>query len=154
MWAKDRIRAKGHPNVKASHRTTLEITRDNYLTPRGDCIIGINADKGLVDLNESVKALIRGGGYVYLVLRVEDLVDIVTGRGSPGLELSDPNRLIVRKSEYISPSTLMIKSDKSARDINREIVRKLKEGNELTAYVIASDEPLKHEEILRILVDP
>jgi len=48
----------------------------------------------------------------------------------------------------------MIKSDKSARDINREIVRKLKEGSELTAYVIASDEPLKHEEILRILVDP
>jgi hypothetical protein len=154
LWAKDRIRAKGHPNVKASHRTTLEITRDNYLTPRGDCIIGIDADKGLGDLNESVKALIRGGGYVYLVLRVEDLVDIVTGRGSPDLELSDPNRLIVRKSEYISPSTLMIKSDKSARDINREIVRKLKEGSELTAYVIASDEPLKHEEIFRILVDP
>ncbi|PVU73509.1 DUF371 domain-containing protein [Sulfolobales archaeon SCGC AB-777_J03] len=154
MWAKDRIRAKGHPNVKASHRTTLEITRDNYLTPRGDCIIGIDADKGLGDLNESVKALIRGGGYVYLVLRVEDLVDIVTGRGSPDLELSDPNRLIVRKSEYISPSTLMIKSDKSAMDINREIARKLKEGSELTAYVIASDEPLKHEEILRILVDP
>jgi hypothetical protein len=154
LWAKDRIRAKGHPNVKASHRTTLEITRDNYLTPRGDCIIGIDADKGLGDLNESVKALIRGGGYVYLVLRVEDLVDIVTGRGSPDLELSDPNRLIVRKSEYISPSTLMIKSDKSAMDINREIARKLKEGSELTAYVIASDEPLKHEEILRILVDP
>ncbi len=34
----------GHPNIKATHVKTLEITKDDGLSERGDCIIGIKAD--------------------------------------------------------------------------------------------------------------
>ena len=140
--------------MRATHRTTLELTRDDYLTPRGDCIVGIKADKGLANLDERVKSLIRAGGYVYLVLRVQDMVEIIEGKGDPRLELSDPNKIIARKSDYIAPNTLMIRANKSAKDLNRKIVEVLKSGSPLTAYVVASDRPLKDEEILRIIVDP
>jgi len=154
LWAKDKILARGHVNVKATHKSTLEITKEDYLTPRGDCIVGISADKGLADLSNAVKELIRSGGYVYLILEANGLREVISGRGSPELELSDPNRIIVRRSNYVSPNTLMIRSDKAARDINRNLVKSLRNGETLVAYVIASDSPLEHEEILRILVDP
>lgn len=60
----DRIRAwGGHVNVRARHRTTIEITRDDYLTPRGgDCIIGIKADKGLSGISPNLRRLLRRMG--------------------------------------------------------------------------------------------
>ena len=36
--------ARGHPNIRATHKTTLEVTKEKELSPRGDCIIGICAD--------------------------------------------------------------------------------------------------------------
>ncbi|HIP75502.1 MAG TPA: DUF371 domain-containing protein, partial [Thermococcus paralvinellae] len=40
------IHCYGHENIKATHKSTLEITKEDFLTPRGDCIICIKADKG------------------------------------------------------------------------------------------------------------
>ncbi|MFX1265712.1 MAG: DUF371 domain-containing protein, partial [Promethearchaeota archaeon] len=41
------FRAYGHANVTGSHQTTVEITSESTLTPRGTCIVGIRADKTL-----------------------------------------------------------------------------------------------------------
>ncbi|RLG64278.1 DUF371 domain-containing protein, partial [archaeon] len=32
LLAKDIIVAYGHPNIKATHKTTFEVTKDTYLT--------------------------------------------------------------------------------------------------------------------------
>ncbi len=32
------IKAKGNKLIKATHKSTLEITKDNYLTERGDIV--------------------------------------------------------------------------------------------------------------------
>ena len=45
------IYARGHENIKATHKTTMEITKDPYLTPRGDCIIAVKANKAALDLS-------------------------------------------------------------------------------------------------------
>ncbi len=37
-------RCRGHPNVQLTHRGTLEISCDSYLTVRGDCILCISAE--------------------------------------------------------------------------------------------------------------
>jgi hypothetical protein len=39
----EKIEAWGHPNVSANNRTTFEVTKEDHLTRRGDCIIAINA---------------------------------------------------------------------------------------------------------------
>ncbi len=132
LLARDTIIAYGHPNVRATHRTTFEITKDTYLTPRGDCIIGIRADKALSDLNYKLKsALKRKDVIVKLKLKVDDIEDEVTAYGDPRLILSSEKDAVVRKSDYICERTLAIKADKAAIDINRKLVEKLKEGKKL-----------------------
>lgn len=150
----DVIKAKGHYNVKATHKTTLEVTKDSFLTPRGDCIIGINADKGASQLDERVKDEIRRDtSYIYAVIVVNGIYDIVSGRGSSQLQLTNPNKIIIRKSTFISDSTIMLNADKSAKDIDRRIIKKLQQGSDLTLFIITSNSPLKNEEILRIIIN-
>ncbi len=36
--------AQGHPNILATHKTTLEITKDTEVTGEGGCIIAVKAD--------------------------------------------------------------------------------------------------------------
>ncbi len=137
------IRAYGHPMMRATHRTTFEITRDPHLTPRGDCIIGVNADKSADDLDPRVKdAIRRDDAIIIIVLRVGQLQDIVLAQGSAKLQLSDQRRIIIRRSTYIEPATLAIKANKAARDIDRTLIDMLRKGAKLTMdiYILGLDE--------------
>ena len=127
--------ARGHPNVRATHRTTLEITREETLTPRGDCIIAVGSEAALSDLPESIKAAIREGGLVVLVVCAGGYCDSVVGLGHPDLELTDPVRIIVRKSAYTDHKTLMIRASKAARDIDRRLVEALRRGKKAVVAI-------------------
>ena len=120
--------AWGHPNVKATHRTTFEITREDYLTPRGDCIIAVKSEVGARDLPPWIKRGVREGGIVVIVICARNICDAAIGWGSHGLTLEDPDRIIVRRSSHVDGRTLMIRSSKAARDIRRDLVRVLREG--------------------------
>jgi len=121
------IHCRGHGNVKATHRSTLEITTEDFLTPRGDCIICVSADKALIDLNEEFKEVLRGGAKLLVRIRVGKLVDEVIAYGSPELSLKSDVSMVIRKSDYVDGRTLAIRANKSARDINRELVELLKD---------------------------
>ncbi len=138
----DRIRAwGGHVNVRARHRTTIEITRDDYLTPRGgDCIIGIKADKGLSGISPELKEIIKKDGSIVIVMFVvDDYLDYVVGMGSSKLTLGNDNKLIIRRSNYIDDATLMIRANKAAIDIDRRLIDRLKKESSLTVYIIGVD---------------
>ncbi|MEM0174256.1 MAG: DUF371 domain-containing protein [Sulfolobaceae archaeon] len=152
----DHLIAEGHENIRAKHRTTFEITKDNYLTLRGDCIIGINANKGARDLDEELKRLIiREETYVYIVIYLSnELYEIVKGKGSSKLTLTNGNKIIVRKSDFISDATIAIRSNKSARDLRRDLINKLRtEKPRFLVSVIAGNEYLIDEEIFRIFIN-
>ncbi|AWR98909.1 DUF371 domain-containing protein [Metallosphaera hakonensis JCM 8857 = DSM 7519] len=151
MIATDHITCFGHKNVLARHRTTLEITREDFLTPRGDCIICISADKGAIHLSEEVKRILRQEGYGYLVIIKDDMIEVIKGRGSDRLTFSSDIKMVVRKSDFISDGTILIKADKSARDLRRDLVPRLREG-EIDVVFIASDKPLHDNEILGVVV--
>ncbi|TMI58912.1 DUF371 domain-containing protein, partial [Candidatus Bathyarchaeota archaeon] len=38
--------AFGHPRILSTHPTTIEITRSQNLTIRGDCVIGVKSSHG------------------------------------------------------------------------------------------------------------
>jgi len=121
------VKAYGHENVRAKHRTTIEITKDDYLTPRGDCIIGIKANKSLNEFSSTFKEVAKREDSIILAIFIADEVyDIVIGKGSSKLTLSNNRKIIIRKSEYIDDSTIMIKSNKAAKDLNRKLIDKLK----------------------------
>ncbi|MEM2925952.1 MAG: DUF371 domain-containing protein [Candidatus Bathyarchaeia archaeon] len=121
------MEAHGHPNITALHRTTLEITKEKKLTPKGTCIVAVGATKGAADLSPSFRELVRMGGFVTLRLKVDDMIFEVHGKGAKELELSHPTDIVCRKSSYICQRTLMIDADKAACDVPRRMVEMLKD---------------------------
>lgn len=117
----------GHPNVLALHTKTIEITKDDYLTENGDCIIGINSNKSCDDLNVKLKRLIQTDG---IPVKFEFLIGNysfkVNGLGNRDLNLTNKHDLVLRKSSFISPRTVSIKCDKSSNQIPREIISELR----------------------------
>jgi len=120
------ITFSGHMNISATHKTTFEITKSKSLTKRGDCIIGVAADKACADLDWRIKEALRKGGVVHLTIRVGDLSFRVRAEGSPQLTLTDEEDIVVRRSNYICPRTLAVKATAAACDIPRDIVNRLK----------------------------
>ncbi len=121
------IRCRGHENIRATHRSTLEFTKENYLTPRGDCILCVGADKGINDLSEDFKKALREGRKLLIRIKVGELSDEVIAEGSPELILDHPYSMVVRKSDYIDARTLAIRANKAAKDIDRRLVERLKD---------------------------
>jgi len=134
----EHVIAKGHVNIKATHPSTFEVTKENWLTPQGDCIIGISASKSPKQFSEEFKNIAkREGAIVLAILLSDETFDYIIGKGSEKLTFKDATRMIFRKSNYVSDNTVMIKANKAARDISRELISKLRKGNILHVLLIA-----------------
>nr|MDO8078362.1 DUF371 domain-containing protein [Candidatus Freyarchaeota archaeon] len=119
--------ARGHPNVSAKHRTTLEVTAMEELTPRGDCIVAVASSKGAEQLSERFKKLARNeNSRITMTIEADNLTETIRGYGDPRLTFSHPHDLVVRKSTYCNDRTVMIKADKAAIDLDRKLVELLK----------------------------
>ena len=120
--------AFGHPSVRSSHKTTIEITKEPNLSPRGNCVVAVNSERGIRDLPEDLKrSLLSSKVKGQLVLSVGSFHFTVEGWGDPRLTFSHPADLIVRKSGFVSDRTVLIHADKSASDLPREMVRMLQD---------------------------
>jgi uncharacterized protein len=121
------IHAFGHPNIQASHPTTIMLTKERQVTKRGDCVVAVGADKSVADLSKEFKSALRQpNAKLAIELDVGGLVGQINAFGSPELVLSHPNDLVIRKSEFISDRTLAIKADKSSGELSKAVVEKLK----------------------------
>ncbi len=120
------IEFSGHENIRSNHQKTLEITKDSHLTPRGDCIVGINANYGCSDLPDELKEKLRQPeSLIHFSIIVDEQKFQFTAHGDPQLILSHNDDIVIRKSRFICPRTLAIMSDTSSDLIPREIVKKL-----------------------------
>jgi hypothetical protein len=113
--------------VRATHRTTIEVTTEEHLTENGDCIVGVRADKGCAGLDPGVRSSIQGGpSKVRIKLMVEGETFSIEATGSPRLPLSDPHEIVIRKSDFVSGRTLALGADAAAKDIPRSMVARLR----------------------------
>ncbi|MGD0644599.1 MAG: DUF371 domain-containing protein [Candidatus Bathyarchaeia archaeon] len=124
---RENISAMGHENIKALHPSTLMFTREKHLSKTGDCIVAVAADKVVVDLNPEFKdKLKRPNAKLTILIEAGGLIEQINAFGSPKLILAHPTDMVIRKSDYICNRTLAIHADKSANDLSRELVKKLK----------------------------
>ncbi|MHA1461433.1 MAG: DUF371 domain-containing protein [Promethearchaeota archaeon] len=121
----DSISAVGHPFVQCTHSTTIELTKDDYLTEKGTCILGIKASKACYDLNLVLKKKIKNGEKIDVVIKVDDIVDSFYGYGNSNLTLLSKKDLVFRKSNFICDRTILINCTKSSRGLNRNLTKKL-----------------------------
>jgi hypothetical protein len=117
----------GHENIQATHKTTLEFTKDPHLTKKGDCIVTVAADKASADLSAEFKENLRKRhAKLSVLIEVDGATEQVNAYGSPRLSLTHPTDMVIRKSDYVSNRTLAIRADKAAQDLPPEFVEKLK----------------------------
>jgi hypothetical protein len=121
------IIARGHENIRATHKTTFEITREQKISTRADCIIAVDANLAAENLTDDFKKKAKKiDAIIDVIIEVEGFIEQITGKGSPQLTFSHPTDLVGRKSAFISDRTFLINSDKAAIDLDRNLVKKLR----------------------------
>jgi hypothetical protein len=135
---KETILARGHENVLATHKTTLEITKEANLSKRGNCVIAVSADKAINDLRfEFKEGLRKHDARVAILIEAEGVAETVNAFGDSKLILDHPTDIVVRKSSHISNRTLAIEADKAACDLSRKLVEKLRSPGKRVKITIA-----------------
>ena len=127
------IRARGHENVRAEHSSTFEVTTDDYLTPAGDCILAIEADRAPADFDpDFIEACRDESATITMTIEADGHEVAVEGRGDPDLEYTNERSAVGRTSEYVDDRTVMLEAEFAAEGFDRELVDALAGGAEAT----------------------
>jgi hypothetical protein len=130
--------AYGHSNITSTHKTTLMTTVESNITKRGDCIIAVGAEIGLLQLPQEIKKAARDPEtrITFKIISGSHFFK-TSGIGHPNLTYSNPVDMVVRKSKYTCGRTLMICSERCAKDIQKDLIKILQSNeNRITIQLI------------------
>ena len=131
-----KIRAKGHKNVLSLHKSTFEITKDLEIGCSADCIIGVDMDKTMLNFPKEFKEKISDSNTeILVILDTPNAHDEIRGFGDENLSLSHPTDIVCRTSDFTCSRTLMIKSNKAAIDLNRDLIKDLANGESMDVTI-------------------
>jgi hypothetical protein len=102
----DEVTFYGHPNIQSLHAKTIEITKDEHLTLRGDCIIG---------------AVVR------IEIMVGDKSLLIIGRGDERLSMLNAHEIVIRRTNFVCPRTMSVLCNKASSDVPRILVKMLQD---------------------------
>lgn len=129
---RETVSARGHEHVVATHGSTFELTSDDYLTPAGDCIVGVEADRVPREFDDSfVAACTDRNATITAVLEADGHTDRVVAEGHPELSFGSDRSMVVRTSRYVDDRTVAVGADKAAADLDRDLVAALADGASL-----------------------
>ena len=87
----DSFYVHGHEIVLGTHKTTLEFTKDEDLSRKGDCITGIKSTKSFEDFNSQLKKYVNLAKKIKIKLNIDELEDEIIGWGI-GANVTDERR--------------------------------------------------------------
>ena len=113
----------GHRHILSLHEKTLEITKEEHLTPKGDCILGVNSSMACIDIPEKMKIKIQNPkSIIKFTINVGEFSFQIKGQGSEKLTLKHVSDIVLRKSAFTCSRTIAINCDKASSDIPRDLV--------------------------------
>ena len=133
-----KFHAYGHPNILATHKTTLEFTKDEDLTKNGDCIVGIKANFELGKLKDFIKKSKNKRIIITIETPDKKFRENINSELNPGF--SHEAEIVIRKAGFVSDRTLAIKADKAAFELNISLIKYLKEKKNKIDVVIENKE--------------
>jgi hypothetical protein len=131
---RDEIIAFGHPKISAESRVKIKITKKDQ--PKEDCVIGVRANKSARELNPEIKERLKLGEKVKISISINEVEEKISAYGSPALELSDEECIVITKTDSIEKGTIAIFADKSASDLGKALKEELKNENEKIKIVL------------------
>lgn len=127
----------GHENIRSLHRRTIEITKEEYLTPNGDCIVGVGASTACADIPDELKQKLKEPkSKIKITIQTDSGQFEIRGIGDPHLILDHPTDIVIRKSGFICPRTLAINCDKASDSIPRTLVKSLQSSKSHGKFTI------------------
>ena len=127
------VRATGHEHVTAEHASTLEFTSDDFLTPAGDCILAIEADRVPADFTDEFVAACRDErATITATIEADGHTQEVVGRGDPELSFENERSHVLRTSDYVDDRTVLVGAGAAAADVDRDLVAALADGADAT----------------------
>ena len=149
MREREVVHARGHENVSAEHTSTFEVTTDDWLTPAGDCILAVDADRAPADFDASfVAACSDAEAIITATITVttddgETHTATITGRGHPELSFENERSHVGRTSEYVDDRTVLVGADAAAAGIDRNLVDALADGASVRFELVVDTDPAK-----------
>lgn len=127
--------AYGHPNILATHKTTLEFTKDSEVSLRGNCIVGVKAD---FELNE-IKEFIRNSKKkvtitIKTITNKQKIQEKISAEVNP--DFNSDKEFVIRKSGFVSERTFAISSNKAAFELDKELISFLRKKDNKIVVVI------------------
>jgi hypothetical protein len=133
MTHRETVQARGHGNVSAEHASTFEVTSDEFLTPAGDCILAVEADRTPAEFDDVfVSACQDADATIAVTLETDDHADRIGARGHPDLTFDSDRSLVGRTSDYVDERTVAVSATKAACDVDRDLVAALADGAAVT----------------------
>ncbi|PSQ43029.1 DUF371 domain-containing protein [Halobacteriales archaeon SW_7_68_16] len=126
------LQATGHEHVAGTHGSTFEVTTDDWLTPAGDCILGIGADRAPADFDPAFVAACRDAdATITVTLSAGDHGTTVVASGHPDLTFESERSAVVRTSNHVDDRTVAVGAEAAAADVDRDLVAALASGGDL-----------------------
>ena len=123
------IHAHGHEHVQSTHASTFEITSDDWLTPSGDCILAVEADRVPADFAPAfVEAAQHHDATIRATISTDEYSQTITGRGHPDLTFEGDRSAVGRTSDYVDDRTIMVGAEGAAESVDRDLVAALAAG--------------------------
>ena len=115
--------AYGHENMRANHETTFEFTKDDFVTWRGNCIVGIKSTFKKKDLKE-VGEKVGPNGKLLIKISVGKIIEEIIAEYNEFYD--EEHEFVVRKSDFLDNRTLAVNTDKASIDFSDDLRKKLK----------------------------
>ncbi len=138
---------RGHLNVRATHPSTIEFTKEERLSLKGDCILGVEASFTDEDVQRFIRKALETAGSPHTLVRlsIELFLDHstepkerITAVLNPGF--SHPKEMVIRTSDFHSERTLGMRASKAAAHLDRGLVKELQNPAAKMLVVISGAE--------------
>ena len=111
----------GHENITAKHKTTLEFTKSNELSLKGNCIIGVKADFSIKEIKRFIESLGNNKKIIITMEILDYIIERINAEVNPGF--NSGMEMVIRKSDFIDERTFAINADKCACDLRGELIK-------------------------------
>jgi uncharacterized protein len=120
------IRSFGHPNIRAKHKTTFQVTKESHISLKADCIIGVKTDFSCSTFFEKYGIYLEDKKKVDFKIIVNKFEYNGFGYFSNKLRMTDDKDMVFRKSSFESDRTALVNCSIAASDLPSNMVEEMK----------------------------
>jgi hypothetical protein len=124
---KEEIVAYGHQDIKATDNTGFAIVKAASPEKYQKAIVAIKANKACKDFDRKFKNSLKTAKRVEITIEAGGYEDTIVAFGSPALTLISSEEIAIRKDDRIDGKTVAILANKSAAELDQDLVEKLRD---------------------------